>query len=155
LAKFFIFKGVFMKSFFRNVIFGFAVVSLLEVSANASAVKVNGISLGIDALDGDISTKDIAKAGVSVATEVIAMPTAVAGASTLGVVSSTGTTISSLSGAAAVSATSAAIGTPVASALTAVTGLALAPAVVGGAIIVVGGGLVAWGINSIFFDEEE
>jgi hypothetical protein len=104
------------------------------------------IGLGCAAATGD--AKDVAKAGVHVATGAVAVPAAVATASALGVTASTGTAIAGLSGAAATSATLAAVGAPVCGVL----GIAASPAVVGG--VVVGGAalLVGYGINCLLFE---
>jgi hypothetical protein len=144
-----------MKSFFHSVVFGFAVVSVLGASSASASPKVAGtLELASNSLDGELSVRDLAKAGVVFGAEASALPAAVAGASALGVTAGTGTAISTLSGAAAVSATSAAIGAPVAAVIGTVAGVALAPAVVGGAIIAGTAGVVAWGFNALFLDED-
>ncbi len=148
-----------MKSFFRSVVFGFAVVFVLGVSSLSAASAVKApiknavIDLVADSLDGDLSAKDVAKAAVHYGAGVAATPAAVAGASALGATASTGTAISTLSGAAAVSATSAAIGAPVSAALSAV-GIAVAPAVVGGVIILGTATAIAYGFNALFLDDD-
>lgn len=145
-----------MKSVFRSVVFGFTVVSVLSASsacAKSSHVKNAAIDLVLDTLDGDISARDVAKAGVHYGAAVGAVPAAVAGASVLGVTAGTGTAISALSGAAAVSATSAAIGGYAAAGLGAV-GIAAAPAVVGGAIIMGVASGLAYGFNALFLDKD-
>jgi len=142
-----------MKSVFRSVFFGFAVISVLGASTASAAsypIKNGTIELVLESLDGDLSARDVAKIGVHYASTVGAVPAAVSGASALGVTAGTGTAISTLSGAAAVSATSAAIGAPVAAAIGTVTGVVLAPAVVGG-VIIAG---VAYGVNALFLDED-
>jgi len=145
-----------MKSVFRSVVFGFTVVAVLGASsacAKSSHVKNVAIDLVSDSLDGDLSMRDIAKAGVHYGAAAGAVPAAVAGASALGVTAGTGTAISTLSGAAAVSATSAAIGGSAAAALGAV-GIVAAPAVVGSAIIVGVASGLAYGFNALFLDED-
>jgi len=101
-------------------------------------------------LDGDLSVKEVAKIGVDTAVEASATHVAVYGAGALGTEATTGTAIASLSGTAAVSATSYAIGAPVVTAL----GIAASPAVVGGVIIAGAAGLVAMGINELFFSDD-
>lgn len=145
-----------MKSVFRSVVFGFAVVSVLGASsacANSSHVKNAALDLVLDSLDGELSVRDVAKAAVHYGAAVGAVPATVEGVSALGMTAGTGTAISALSGAAAVSATSAAIGTPVVAALGAV-GIVAAPAVVGGVIIVGVASGVAYGFNALFLDED-
>lgn len=148
-----------MKSVFRSVVFGFAVVSLLGVTTASAAskpvVRNAAINFVSTALEGDISVRDVAKVGVHIAAEAAAVPVAISGASTLGVAAGTGTAISSLSGAAAVSATSAAIGAPVATAIGAATGIVVAPAVVGLVVISGVAGGLAYGFNVLFLDEED
>ena len=146
-----------MKSVFRSVVFGFAVVSVLGAStalASSFPVKNVAVEMASELLDGDLSMRDVAKVGVHVAAGAGAVPATVASASALGATAGTGTAISSLSGAAAVSATSAMIGAPVATAITSVTGVVLAPAVVGGVIIMGVASGVAYGFNSLFFDKD-
>ena len=146
-----------MKSVFGSVFFGFAVVSVLgasTLSASSFSVKNVVIELGSHALEGDLSASDFAKAGVHCAAVAGAVPATIAGASALGVTASTGTAISALSGAAAVSATSAAIGTPVVSALGAIGVTVAAPATVGGIIIIGVATGMAYGFNTLFFDED-
>jgi len=127
-------------------------VGLVVVSSTVEASSWTRSAVGELAeslFDGHLTKKDVAKAGVHAITTAGATPTAVYSAGALGVEATTGTAIASLNGAAAVSATSYAVGAPVASVL----GIAAAPAVVGGIIIVGVAGLVAVGINEIFFSD--
>ncbi len=147
-----------MRSFFRSVIFGFMIVSVLGASSVYAAstikapVKSAVFDLTVNSLDGELSQNDVAKTAASYIVEKYAMRTATATASALEATASTGTAISTLSGAAAVSATSAVIGAPVSAALGAV-GIAVAPAVVGSAIIIGVITGVTYGLDTLLSDD--
>ena len=125
-----------------------------SVCEASSWTKSAAVELAGDLLDGHLSVKKVARAGVDAVATVGATPTAVYGAGALGTEATTGTAIASLNGAAAVSATSYAIGAPVAGVLSGM-GIVVAPAVVGGVIIVGAAGLVAVGINELFFSDDD
>ncbi|MCF6207681.1 MAG: hypothetical protein L3J47_12470 [Sulfurovum sp.] len=132
--------------------------TLIVDSAYAETSMKFGLKSGIseflmEALDGEVSKEDMAKAGVHIVAATGAMPATVTAASALGVEATTGTAIASLSGAAAVSATSYAVGAPVAGVLSTM-GIVVAPAVVGGVVIASAATLVALGVNALFFSEE-
>jgi len=84
-----------MKSLFHSVVFGFAVVSVLGATSASASPKVNAVvELASNSLDGELSVRDLTKAGV------------------------------------------------------------VFGAVVGGAIIAGTAGVVAWGFNALFLDED-
>ncbi len=129
-------------------------VASLVLNASAEAEIMKSVGKYTPYIPFGLEVEDVAKSAVTYGVETASMPVAVYGASTLGVTASTGTAISSLSGAAAVSATSASIGTAIAGGAVTVGGVVIAPVVMGGVVITVVAAGVAYGINSLLFDDE-
>jgi predicted sugar kinase len=142
-------------------LFGIAIASEPEESqmtpkaARVLSKNNNIIQSGINCA-AEFTAKNCGKAAVATVVETAAIPTAVGIASATGVTASTGTAIATLSGAAATSSTLAAVvGGTLATGLATVAGITVAPAVAGGAVVVGVGALVAIGINSLIFDNED
>jgi hypothetical protein len=146
-----------MAGLFRSVVLGFAFVSVVgtsSLSARSYPVRSTTVELISKTLDdGGLSGKDVAKVAVDYVVTTNAVPAVVTVASELGVTASTGTAISTLSGAAATNATVAAVGSSVSTALGA-AGIVVTPMVVGGAVITCVAIGVAYGINTLFLDDE-
>ena len=146
-----------MAGLFRSVVLGLAFVSVVgtsSLSARSYPVRNTTVELISKTLDdGGLSGKDVAKVAVNYVVTTNAVPAVVTVASELGVTASTGTAISALNGVAATNAAVAAVGSSVSTAL-GTAGIVVTPMAAGGVVIMCVAIGVAYGINTLFLDDE-